>query len=189
MSRRRLVPLLAAAFAVVSFAPAGRALAQTVVQTERIDPFGQEITLAAKTIVYMTGSGTWSTAFDTLVGAFKTLQAYLDKEGLKASGPPMTIYTGMDDTSFNFQAALPVAERPKKPPEGNIGVGTSPEGKALKFVHRGSFESTTSTYDAITHYVDEKQITAQELLIEEYVTDLATTADDKLIVNIFVPLK
>jgi hypothetical protein len=46
----------------------------------------------------------------------------------------------------------------------------------------------TQTYDTISHHVDEKQISTQELLIEEYVTDLLTALPDKLVINIFVPL-
>src|SRR5262245_40646155 len=110
-------------------------------------------------------------------------EADLDKAGLKPAGPPMTIYTAMDDVSFNFQAAIPVAA-----PTGDILTGTSPAGKALKFVHRGSFDAMTQTYDTISHHVDEKQISTQELLIEEYVTDLLTALPDKLVINIFVPL-
>ena len=33
------------------------------------DPFGEELTLASKTIVYMKGNSTWDTALDTLVDA------------------------------------------------------------------------------------------------------------------------
>ena len=80
------------------------------------------------------------------------------EEGLKATGPEMTIYTSTDDQGFNFQAAIPVAEPPKTPPQSDIGVGTSPEGKALKFVHRGSFESTVTTYDAISRYLEENRL-------------------------------
>ena len=53
----------------------------------------------------------------------------------------MTIYTAADDTGFQFQAAVPVAEEPKDPPKGDIAVGKSPAGKALKFVHRGSYDA------------------------------------------------
>jgi effector-binding domain-containing protein len=100
----------------------------------------------------------------------------------------MTIYTSTDDHGFNFQAAIPVAEPPKTPTSANIAVGTSPEGKALKFVHRGSFESTVTTYDSISHYLEEKQIEAKELLIEEYTTDLVTSPEAPMVINIFVPL-
>ena len=165
-----------------------RSLAQTTVQTQPIDPFGQEVTLAEQPIVYTAGTGEWDTALETLTEAFKTVKQYLDKAGLKAAGPPMTIYTAMDDVSFNFQAAIPVAAAPAKAPTGEILAGTTPAGKALKFVHRGSFEGMTQTYDVISHHVEEKQISTQELLIEEYITDLLTAPADKLVVNIFVPL-
>ncbi len=187
MLRRRLVIL---AIAVAAFAVSQPAclLAQGTVTTQPIDPFGQEIMLAEKTIVFTTGSGDWDTAYETLTEAFKTIQAFLEKRGMKATGPAMTIYTAMDDVTFNFQAAMPVVEAPKGPPQDNISTGRSPAGKALKFVHRGTFEGMTATYDAISHFVEEKQISSKELLIEEYVTDFLATPADKLVINIFVPL-
>jgi effector-binding domain-containing protein len=185
MMHRRML-LLGVAAASLS-APA-HVLAQAAVHTEAIDPFGQEVTLAEKPILYVSGTGEWETAYATLKESFKTLQDYLDKAGIKAAGPAMTIYTAMDDVSFNYQAAIPLAAEPKAAPPGNVGTGTSPAGKALKFVHRGSFENMTQTYDAISHYVDEKQISAKELLIEEYVADLLSTPPDQLVINIFVPL-
>ena len=179
--------ILALAIAAAIGAPT-QSLAQTAVQTQPIDPFGQEVTLAEQPIVYTAGTGEWDTALETLTEAFKSVKQFLDKVGLKAAGPPMTIYTAMDDVSFNFQAAIPVQAPPSKAPTGEILAGTSPAGKALKFVHRGSFEAMTQTYDTISHHVEEKQISTQELLIEEYITDLLTAPADKLVVNIFVPL-
>jgi effector-binding domain-containing protein len=193
MPRFRLVVMLAVAVAGLvtqdGILHRGRAFAQATVQTQPIDPFGQQITLTPKTIVYASGAGTWDKAFDSLVEAFKTVQAYVEKEGLKPTGPAMTVYTAIDDTGFNFQAAIPVAEAPKTPPQGGLAVGTSPEGKALKFVHRGSFESTVSTYDTISHFLEEKQLDSKDVLIEEYTTDLVTTPEDKLVINIFVPIE
>ena len=162
--------------------------AQSTIQTQPIDPFGLEVTLPEKPIVYATGTGEWDSAYETLIEAFKTVQAYLDKAGIKAAGPVMTIYTDMDDVSFSFQAAIPVGAPPSAAPPANIGTGTSPGGRALKFVHRGSFDGMTQTYDAISHHVEEKQIATKELLIEEYITDFVSTAADKLVINIFVPL-
>jgi len=181
----RLILVLAIAAAIG--APT-RTLAQTAVQTQPIDPFGQEVTLAEQPIIYTAGTGEWDSALQTLTEAFKSVKQFLNKAGLKAAGPAMTIYTAMDDVSFNFQAAIPVMAPPSKAPTGDILAGTSPAGKALKFVHRGSFEAMTQTYDTISHHVEEKQISTQELLIEEYITDLLTAPADKLVVNIFVPL-
>ena len=144
--------------------------------------------LAAKTIVFVKGNGTWDTAFETLVGAFKIVNAFLDKQAIKPTGPAMTIYTQADDTGFQFQAAVPVAEPPKDLAQG-IGVGQSPSGKSLKFVHRGSYDAMDNTYEAITNHLDEKKLEAQDLFVEEYETDILTTAEDKLVVNVYVPIR
>ena len=188
MKRSRLVPLLPIAALAIGLAWPQLLLGQTPVPTQSIDPFGQETTLTAKTVVYVAGSGTWDKAFGILLDAFKKVDAYLDKAGLKAAGPAMTIYTSTDDKGFNFRAAVPLADPPKDPPGGDIAVGKSPEGRVLKFVHRGSYEELSQTYEAITNFLDEKSLDAKDLLIEEYVTDPVTTPEDKLVVNVFVPL-
>lgn len=153
------------------------------------DGFGEEFTLTAKTIIYLKGNSTWDTAYETLVDAFKSLNAYLEKEGLKPAGPAMTIYTQADDTGFQFQAAVPVAEAPKNPPQGDMAVGQSPAGRALKFVHRGSYDSMDNTYEAITNHLDAKRLEAQDVFVEEYETDLVKTPEDKLVVHVYVPIK
>jgi effector-binding domain-containing protein len=82
-----------------------------------------------------------------------------------------------------------LAEPPKVPRNREIGVGQSPNGKVLKFVHRGSYDEMNQTYEAITNYLDEKGLDAKDLLIEEYLTDLVTAPADMLVVNVFVPLR
>jgi effector-binding domain-containing protein len=189
MSRFRLGLALAAAVFAIGLSFPEALFAQTRVPTQLIDPFGQQVTLSAKPIVYVAGSGKWNKAYDTLVEAFRRVGAYLEKSGLKAAGPPLTIYTSTSDLGFDFQAAVPLAEAPKAPPERGIVIGDSPSGKVLKFVHRGSYEELTQTYEAITNYLDEKGLDAKDLLIEEYVTDITTAPADKLVVNVFVPLR
>ena len=99
------------------------------------------------------------------------------------------IYTQADDTGFSFQAAVPVAEAPKDTPPQGVGIGQSPAGKALKFVHRGSYDSMDNTYEAITNYLDDKQLDAKDLFIEEYQTDPVATPEDKLVIDVFVPIR
>jgi effector-binding domain-containing protein len=154
-----------------------------------IDPFGEDATLTAKPIVYLKGAGTWDNAFETIINSFKTLEAYIAKEGLKIDGQPMTIFTSTDDTGFQYQAAIPIAEPPKNPPKGEIAVGNSPAGHALKFVHRGSYDGLDNTYEAITNYLDDKKLEAKDLFIEQYLTDPLTTNEDHLVINVYVPIK
>ena len=135
-----------------------------------------------------TGTATWDTAFESLIDAFKSLSALLEKEGIKPSGNPMIIYTSTDDNGFVFQAEIPVDQEIKNLPK-NMSMGKSPEGKALKFVHRGSYDNMDNTYEAITNHLDDKKLEAKDLFVEEYITDPLKTAEDKLIINVYVPLK
>jgi effector-binding domain-containing protein len=152
------------------------------------DPFGAEVVLTEKTIVYLAGSGLWDSAFETITGALKSVSAELDKQGVKPNGPPMIIYTATDDTGFQFQAAAPVAQAPSLS-AGDVKVGQSPTGKALKFVHRGSYDAMDTTYEAITNYLDDKRLEARDLFIEQYMKDPLTTPEDDLIIEVYVPLK
>ncbi len=134
------------------------------------------------------GKGDWDSAFETITGSLKMLATLLDKQGIKAAGPFLIVYTSTDDAGFTFLAQIPVDQEPKNLPK-EISIGTSPEGKTLKFVHHGSYDNMDNTYEAITNYLDDKKLEAKDTFIEEYVTDPLKTSEDKLVINVFVPLK
>jgi effector-binding domain-containing protein len=152
------------------------------------DPFGEEITLTPKTVVVVKGTANWDSAFDTLTDSFKALSALLDKQSIKRAGNSMIVYTSTDDTGFTYMAEVPVEQDPKNLTK-DMSIGKSPEGKALKFVHRGSYDNMDNTYEAITNYLDDKKLEAKDTFIEEYITDPLKTAEDKLVINVYVPLK
>jgi effector-binding domain-containing protein len=152
------------------------------------DPFGEQITLTPKKVVVLKGNANWDSAFDTLIESFKTLNALLDKQSIPHTGNPMIVYTSTDDTGFTYLAEIPVDQEPKSLAK-DMSLGKSPEGKALKFVHRGSYDNMDNTYEAITNHLDDKKLEAKDTFIEEYLTDPLKTAEDKLVINVFVPLK
>jgi effector-binding domain-containing protein len=166
--------------------PAQTPAAPPTVQTA--DPFGEEITLAPKTAAVLKGSAKWDSAFETLMDSFKKLTALLDKQGIKPSGNSMIVYTSTDDDGFTYQAEIPVDQEPKNLPK-DISIGKTPDGKALKFVHRGSYDNMDNTYEAITNHLDDKKLEAKDTFVEEYITDPLKTAEDKLVINVYVPLK
>ena len=152
------------------------------------DPFGEEITLEPKKVVIVKGTANWDSAFDTLTDSFKALSTFLEKQGVKRSGNSMIVYTSTDDTGFTYLAEIPVEQDPKNLTK-DMSIGKSPDGKALKFVHRGSYDNMDNTYEAITNHLDDKKLEAKDTFIEEYITDPLTTAEDKLVINVYVPLK
>jgi effector-binding domain-containing protein len=152
------------------------------------DPFGEPITLEGKKVVVAKGQANWDSAFDTLIDSFKAINALLDKQGIKRTGNLMIVYTSTDDTGFTYLAEIPVEQDPKSLGK-DMSMGKSPDGKALKFVHRGSYDNMDNTYEAITNHLDDKKLEAKDTFIEEYITDPLKTAEDKLVINVYVPLK
>jgi effector-binding domain-containing protein len=163
-------------------APAPSATVQTA------DPFGESITLEAKKVIIAKGTANWDSAFDTLIDSFKSLNALLTKQNIKPTGNMMIVYTATDDTGFSFLAEIPVDQDVKNLAK-DMSMGKSPDGKALKFVHRGSYDNMDNTYEAITNHLDEKKLEAKDMFIEEYLTDPLKTAEDKLVIDVYVPLK
>src|SRR3974390_2096541 len=102
MPRLHLVALLIVALAVAAVTPAAIAQQQPPAEPPMSgaaspsplqpgDAFGEPVTLPPRTILYLKGHTNWDAAFDTLVDAFKSLNEYLDKQGIKADGPAMTL--------------------------------------------------------------------------------------------------
>jgi len=152
------------------------------------DAFGEPIALEGKKVVVAKGQANWDSAFDALVDSFKAINALLDKQAIKRAGNLMIVYTSTDDTGFTYLAEIPV-EQDLKNLGKDMSMGRSPEGQALKFVHRGSYDNMDNTYEAITNHLYEKKLEAKDTFIEEYITDPLKTAEDKLVINVYVPLK
>src|SRR5438445_3798064 len=152
------------------------------------DPFGDQISLEPKKVLVVKGTANWDSAFDTLIESFKALSALLEKQAIKPAGNSMIVYTSTDDTGFTYLAEIPVEQDPKNLTK-DMSIGKSPDGKALKFVHRGSYDNMDNTYEAITNHLDDKKLEAKDTFIEEYITDPLKTAEDKLVINVYVPLR
>ena len=73
-----------------------------------------------------------------------------------------------------------------QPDPNETGVATVGDGA---LVNSGSYDGMDTTYDAITNYLDQKGLEAKDLFIEQYVTDPVTTPEDKLVIEVFVPVK
>ena len=171
-------------------APAAPAAPPQAAPAQPTDPFGEDTTLTAKPIVYVKGTGTWDNAFETITNSFKTIKAYINKEGLKIDGQPMTIFTSTDDTGFQFQAAIPIAEPPKNPPQGRH--------RRRHFAARAT-RSNSSIADRMTAWTiptrrspiisTTKRLEAKDMFIEQYLTDPLTANEDHLVVNVYVLIK
>ena len=151
----------------------------------------QAIDLPARPVALMRGAAKWDDGFAAITGAFAKINAEVAKAGLVPNGHPITVFVETDDDGFRYEAMVPLAEAPpgKDSLSDVVKLGKSPPGKAIKFQHRSAYEEIDSTYEAITAYLDEKGLEAQNLFIEEYLTEPKTADDATLEVDIYVFVK
>ncbi|MXQ13469.1 GyrI-like domain-containing protein [Microvirga makkahensis] len=177
-------------------APAAPAPAQEAARTTLFpnpsDPTGiEEGVLTAKPAAVLSGISTWDEAFTNLKNAVAKLEAELKKAGIPPAGRPLTIFVDTDDNGFKYETMIPVAQVPEGKSEltPDIKFGKTPEGKALRFVHKDAYDEIDGTYETITAYLDIKEIVAEDAFIEEYVSEFTDSQDTDFEVNIYVQPK
>ena len=153
-----------------------------------------EVVLPARTVAILSGQASWDSGLKTMRATFRQMQETLDKAGIKVIGRPVTVFTETTDDSFKYDAMLPIEAPPGPPPSGAaagpaVRFGTTPSGKAYRFVHKGPYDEIDATYETITAYLDAKDVVAKDAFIEEYLVDTADPADTSLEINIFVQPK
>lgn len=150
-----------------------------------------EVAIPQKPVVIATGTSTWDEGFANLRAAFRRIEEGAALAGIRPAGRPIAVFVETDETTFTYQAMIPIDQATAGAPALPAGLrfGTTPAGKAYRFVHKGPYDEIDSTYETITTYLDAKNITAKDAFIEEYANDAANSADTNLEVNIFVQPK
>jgi effector-binding domain-containing protein len=171
-------------------APGAPSIAQQPPDESAVDA-AQIVEVPARPVALIRGNAAWDDGFKAITGALTQIQSEMNKAGLAASGHPFTVFVETDDAGFRYEAMIPLDKAPEGKSEltSDIKIGASPSGKAMKFQHRGPYDDIDATYEAITAYLDEKNIEAQNLFIEEYLTDPKTPDDASLEVDIYVFIK
>ena len=103
---------------------------------------------------------------------------------------PVAVFLFTDDAGFRFRAMLPLAQAPADLALGaEFALGKTPSGRAAKFEHRGAYDEIDSTYEAITAWLDDKSLTAEDFFVEEYVNEGSSAGDVETAVDVYVFIK
>jgi effector-binding domain-containing protein len=146
--------------------------------------------LAPRPVAYVSASAEWADGFKSVQEEIAKVDGAVKKAGLTPAGHPFALFLATDDKSFQFEAMVPIAEKPEgKDLSDGVKIGESPAGKAIKFLHRGSYDDIDSTYDLITAFLDEKGLESQNRFVEEYLTDTKEPDDANLEADIYVFIK
>ena len=152
---------------------------------------GEIVDLASRPFAYVEGKADRDEIFAAIQASLDQVKREMDKTGLKPSGRPIAVFVESDDSGFRYHAGYPLESPPdsKTALADPMKVGETPGGKAMRFEHLGAYADIDATYDAITAFLDEKGIDAQDSFVEEYANDVKDSDDPNLQVNIYVLMK
>jgi effector-binding domain-containing protein len=152
---------------------------------------GESVDLPSRPFAYVEAKADKDEIYSAILSSLSSVKHDMDKANLAPAGRPLAVFVESDDTGFKFHAGYPLAAAPegKSSLSDTVKIGQTPSGKAMRFEHQGAYGDIDATYDAITAYLDDKGIDAQDTFIEEYANDVKDPDDPTLQVNIYVLLK
>ena len=155
-----------------------------------VDPNNPEdVVMVSRPAFVLRGQSSWDDGYQKLAGSFARMADEAKALDIKVTGRAVAVFVETDDRGFRFEAVLPVASLPAQKPANwpsDMRLGATPEGKAIRFVHKGPYDEIDSTYEAITAYLDVKGIEAKETLIEEYINLGQESGDGAIEAYIYV---
>ena len=122
--------------------------------------------------------------------AFGAIGAFIARTQVRPVGPPLAIYRDWDETTQKMQIDLgfPVAPGDTARADGEVKVGETPRGAALMAVHKGSYATLRDTYRAIEDHIRQARLPMPPMAWEVYVGDPASTPEEELLTEIYMPL-
>jgi effector-binding domain-containing protein len=192
--------MLRAGFLALTLLAAGAALAADTPQPPSPEPspsstesagLGAVVDLATHPAAYIEAKASREEVYGAIMGNLAKVRDAVAKAGLKPAGHPIAVFLSADDDGFTYRAMQPLETVPAPAPSlpDPIKLGQTPVGKAMKFEHRGEYDDIDSTYDAITAYLDEKGVDAQDIFLEEYLNEPKSPDDPNGQVDIYVLIK
>jgi effector-binding domain-containing protein len=152
---------------------------------------GETVDLPARPFAYVEGKADRDEIYSAILGSLSLVKHDMDKANVVSGGRPLAVFVESDETGFKYHAGYPLEATlaGKSSLSEAVKIGQTPSGKAMRFEHQGAYADIDATYDAITAYLDEKGVDAQDSFIEEYANDVKDADDPTLQVNIYVLLK
>jgi effector-binding domain-containing protein len=152
---------------------------------------GEAVDFPPRAFAYIEGKADKDEIYSSILGSLSLVKRDMDQANLTPAGRPIAVFVESDDTGFRYHAGYPLTAAPegKSSLSDTVKIGQTPSGKAMRFEHQGAYGDIDATYDAITAYLDDKGIDAQDTFIEEYANDVKDPDDPTLQVNIYVLLK
>ncbi|MFI9489369.1 GyrI-like domain-containing protein [Promicromonospora sp. NPDC052451] len=130
---------------------------------------------AAQEIVGLRETVRMDALSDFFARAMRTASEALAARGMEPAGPPVALYTGMSDESWDVTAGFPVPAGAA--PSDEVVAAMLPGGATVEVVHHGSYDGLPGTHGELAAWFQENGMVVPTVVWEEYVVGPDTEAD------------
>ena len=120
--------------------------------------------------------------------AYGKISGFINLRGLEQAAPPLAIYQPPEDGRVRFEAAIPV-DRTDVAPAGDVRLGQTFRGLAVKAVYQGPYAGLIAANDQITAFLAASGYDKAGPSMEQYISDPASTAETELVTHIYYPVR
>jgi len=119
-----------------------------------------------------------------LAAAFGQIGVFMRDNDLYPMAEPLAI-TRFSENGYSFDAAVPVSLPAGVKLTGDVEIGRSPEGFAVKTVHRGSYLEMSELYEKLGAYMAAHGYAQGNVSWEHYITPPTETDQDQQVTHIY----
>jgi effector-binding domain-containing protein len=123
-------------------------------------------------------------ASSQLAGAYREISAFMAEHSIEMQAQPMTITRSWDARDYKIDAAIPISVTEVEM-SGNVRMGKSPDGRAVRVVHRGPSERMAPSYAKLAAYMAANGLKQGSVSWEQYISDPAHTPVEETISHIY----
>lgn len=170
-----------------------KTLAESLPKTDFAGLEVARVTVAAKPIAYFSGSSsTQSEAIGKAYAeAYTRVGEAMARARLEQAGSVLAIGRKWDEAAgvYEFDAAVPVRGESIALPPGEVKIGQTYAGDALKAVHKGPYSGLEAHFEKLIAYKATMGYLDNGNPWDVYVSDPANTPEAELITETYVPIK
>lgn len=178
---------------VILMLSAGPVLAQTAVETVPVKPAAPSVSIIGDAQTLGTSpsdlevdevklvsvpaassklSGDTKRIGELITARLNDMTRTLAEAKLAAAGPVVAVFDQLGEAGFGVELMIPLGEKPQTPP-GDLKITMTPTGSGIRIVHRGTYDEIDGTYDELSTFIEDRDISVQDVVIERYVGDIA----------------
>ncbi len=144
----------------------------------------------AQNVLYVSTSGNSNEDLGLVIGeAYSKITEFMGANGITFGGKPLAITRSYENNVWQFDAAIPVDLSSIEGETGDIQLGQTYAGKAIKYVQKGSYSQGEASYALMDAYIEEHGFQRNGNPWEVYANDPATVTEAEILTYIYQPIK